>query len=62
MNGYTQMLELPDIKREFPEFKIPSSKLLQEVCKDVDRSYKSFFVLRKNGDTDANGNFNGLIV
>ncbi|MBL4704272.1 MAG: transposase, partial [Flavobacteriales bacterium] len=38
---------------QFPEFKIPSSQVLQEVVRQVDREYKSFFQLRKNGDKDV---------
>ena len=54
VNKYTQKKELPQIKKELPEFKEPSSQVLQEVSLAVDRSYKSFFKKRKNGDYDAN--------
>ena len=52
-NKYEQKKALPQIKKDFPEFKIPSSQVLQEVVFDLDRSYQMFFTKRKKGDKDV---------
>ena len=49
-NKYEQKKALPQIKKELPEFKIPSSQVLQEVVFDCDRSYLMFYTKRKKGD------------
>lgn len=46
VNLYSQKKEIPRIKKEFPEYKIPSSQVLQNVIFAVDRSYKMFFTKR----------------
>lgn len=53
VNFYSQKKELRQIKQAFPEFKIPSSQVLQEVALQVGREYESFFSKRKNGDLEA---------
>jgi putative transposase len=53
VNLYSQKKELPGIKEDFPEYKTPSSQVLQNVLFGVDRSYKMFFTKRKNGDRDV---------
>lgn len=50
VNVYSQKKELPDIKKELPEFRIPSSQVLQNVVFDLDGAYKMFFTKRKQGD------------
>jgi putative transposase len=52
-NKYEQKKALPQIKKDFPEFKIPSSQVLQEVVFDLDRSYQMFFSKRKKGDQEV---------
>ena len=48
-----QQNKLPEIKEKFPQYKMVYSKVLQGVLKKLDANYKSFFALRKNGDTGA---------
>lgn len=52
-NWISQKKQLPIIKKEFDEYKIPSSQVLQNVIIRLDKSYKSFFKKRKNGDKEA---------
>jgi len=40
---YDQCNELPDLKKEFPEFKAVGSQVLQDVLERLDKAYKSFF-------------------
>jgi putative transposase len=52
--GYVkQQNDLPVIKEKYPEYKWVYSKVLQGTLRKLDDNYKSFFALRKNGDTDA---------
>ncbi len=50
VNLYSQKREIPRIKKEFPEYKIPSSQVLQNVLFGVDRAYRMFFTKWGNGD------------
>ena len=50
INIYSQKKELTLIKKEFEEYKIPSSQILQNVLFSLDRSYKQFYTKWKNGD------------
>ncbi len=43
ISGYSQANELPEIKRENPEYKDVSSQVLQQVLERLDRAYKAFF-------------------
>ena len=52
-NKFEQKKALPLIKKELPEFKTPSSQVLQEVVLDLDRSYQMFFTKLKNGDREV---------
>lgn len=49
-----QQNKLPEIKRQYPEYKQVYSKVLQHTLRTLDANYKSFFALRKHGDKDAN--------
>jgi len=48
-----QQNKLPEMKEKFPQYKMVYSKVLQGTLKKLDANYKSFFALRKNGDTSA---------
>jgi putative transposase len=52
-NYYKQKKELPKLKKENELFKIPSSQVLQEVTKSLDKSWKSYFSHRKQGNKKA---------
>jgi putative transposase len=53
VNIYSQKKELRALKKEFPEFKKPSSQVLQNSLFSLDRAYKMFFTKHKNGDKEA---------
>ena len=53
VNVYSQKRELTEIKKQFPEFKAPSSQVLQNVIFSLDSGYKMFFTKLKNGDKDV---------
>jgi putative transposase len=44
---------LPELKKKYPNYKWVYSKVLQTTLKTLDNNFRSFFGLRKNGDTDA---------
>ena len=48
-----QQNKLPEFKKNNPEYKGVYSKTLQGILKKLDANYKSFFALRKNGDSKA---------
>ncbi len=48
-----QQKQLPVIKKKYPEYGWPYSKVLQMTLKKLDSAYKSFYMLRKNGDNTA---------
>lgn len=43
VSAYAQMAQLPEFKREFPEFKTVGSQVLQDVLARLDKAYKAFF-------------------
>jgi len=49
-----QQNQLPKIKEKYPEYKWVYSKVLQLTLKKLDANFKSFFVLKKNGNKSAN--------
>lgn len=53
VNVYTQKAELPLLKKEFPEYKHPSSQVLQNVLFSLDRAYKQFFTKQQLGAHEA---------
>lgn len=50
VNIYSQKKELPQLKKECPEFKIPSSQVLQNVVFALDAAYRMFFTKKSQGD------------
>jgi len=53
VNIFSQKKELPELKKECPEFKVPSSQVLQNVVFDLDAAYKMFFTKRNQGDQNV---------
>lgn len=53
LNVYSQKKELPNLKKQCPEFKIPSSQVLQNVIFNLEAAYQMFFTKRKQGDKDV---------
>jgi putative transposase len=53
VNGFTQKKELTNIKKAFPEYKLPASQVMQNVVLRLDKAYKSFFSKWANGDKEA---------
>jgi putative transposase len=53
VNIFSQKKELPDLKKELPEFRVPSSQVLQNVVFDLDAAYKMFFTKVKQGDQNV---------
>ena len=48
-----QQDKLPEIKRDYPEYKCVYSKVLQMTLRKLEENYRSFFGLWKNGDRNA---------
>jgi putative transposase len=48
-----QQNKLPEFKKNNSDYKAVYSKTLQGILKKLDANYKSFFALRKNGDSKA---------
>lgn len=48
-----QQNDLPELKKQYPEYAWVYSKVLQYVLRTLDADYKSFYALRKKGDVDA---------
>jgi len=60
ISGYTQMVELPDIKREFPEFKDVNSQVLQQVLDRLQKAFDAFFRrIKKGGEKPGFPRFRG---
>ena len=53
-NYYDQKKQLPLMKKADPRLSLPSSQVLQEVVKELHSCWKSFFELRRAGETKAN--------
>lgn len=56
---YTQKKELPQLKKEFPEFKQVYSQVLQDVCRRLDNTFQAFFRRLKNGEKAGYPRFKG---
>lgn len=54
-----QKAELPDIKREFPEYKDVHSQVLQDIVIRLDKAFKGFFRRIKNGEEPGFPRFKG---
>ena len=59
ISGFTQALELPEIKQDNPEYKQISSQTLQSVIERLDRAYKAFFRRIKLGEEPGFPRFKG---
>lgn len=53
VNVFSQKRELKALKKDFPEFKAPSSQVLQNVLFALDQAYKMFFTKHKMGDKEV---------
>jgi len=59
LSCYDQINQLPELKKEFPEYKQVPSQSLQDVCERVNRAYKNFFKRVKQGETPGFPRFKG---
>ena len=50
ISAYTQMAQLPDLRKSSVEFKAVGSQVLQDVIQRLDKAYKSFFQRIKRGN------------
>ncbi len=53
INYIKQQNDLPQIKKQFPEYKWVYSKVLQYTLRNLDANFKSFYALHKKGDKEA---------
>jgi len=51
ISAYSQMSQLPNLKKEHPEYKIVGSQCFQDVIQRLDKAYKSFFQRVKQGNS-----------
>ena len=51
LSKYNQCYDLPDLKKEFPEFKQVGSQVLQDVLDRLDKAYQAFFRRVKRDET-----------
>jgi putative transposase len=58
--AYDQKNELPELKKQFPEFKQVGSQVLQDVIERLDKAFKAFFRRLKLGETPGFPRFKGL--
>ena len=56
---YEQMKQLPELKKEFPEYKEINSQILQDVVERLDKAYQSFFRRVKSKKTAGFPRFKG---
>lgn len=59
ITGYKQSAELPEIKKEHPEYKVVGSQVLQEVLERLDGAYRAFFNRFKRGEKAGYPRFRG---
>jgi len=59
VTAYSQMAQLVDLKKAFPEFKLMGSQCLQEVIERLDKAYQAFFRRIKTGDKPGFPRFKG---
>ena len=55
-----QKNELPELKKQFPEFKQVGSQVLQDVVERLDKAFKAFFRRLKAGETPGFPRFKGF--
>jgi putative transposase len=60
MSEYTQINQLPDLKREYPDFKLAHSQVLQDVLNRLDKAYQNFFGRVKLGSKPGFPRFKAL--
>ncbi len=51
LSCYTQINELPDLKREYPAYRELPSHVLQDVLRRLDKAFAGFFRRIRNGET-----------
>lgn len=56
---HDQQNELPEIKKQFPEFKKVNSQVLQNIVRRLDIAFQNFFRRVKNGETPGFPRFKG---
>jgi len=59
VNSYSQMAQLPDVKKTNHEYSEVGSQVLQEVLDRLDKAYKAFFRRIKNGENAGFPRFKG---
>jgi len=59
LSFYDQQNQLPELKKEFPEYNQVPSQSLQDVCQRVDRAFKNFFRRLKAGKSNGFPRFRG---
>lgn len=59
LNRYKQQAELPNLKKEIPEFKEVYSQVLQDVIKRLDFAFESFFRRLQNGEKPGYPRYRG---
>jgi len=60
LSCYNQIYQLPELKKEFPEFNAVPSQSLQDVCERVDKAFKNFFRRIKQGFNNGFPRFRGF--
>src|SRR4051812_18503454 len=59
LNYNKQAVELPEIKKEIPEFKEIHSQVLQDVAKRLDKAFQAFFLRVQRGEKQGYPRFQG---
>jgi len=61
LTAYTQIKQLSEVRREFPEFKAIYSQIFQDVIQRLDKAFKGFFLRRKHkGERAGFPRFKGI--
>ena len=59
LTGYDQAVQLPELKKAFPEFGAVGSQCLQDVLERLNRAYQAFFRRVRSGDKPGFLRFRG---
>ncbi|WP_302104750.1 RNA-guided endonuclease InsQ/TnpB family protein [Polycladomyces zharkentensis] len=59
LNYHKQAIELPELKKEIPEFKEIHSQVLQDVAKRLEKAFQAFFPRVKLGEKPGYPRFQG---